>query len=199
MNLPTTFEETRALLGSHGALAEGHFKLASGRHSGHYVMKGKLVQHPRIVAELIAGAGDQLEELGGIDVVLSPAIGGIPVGQQVAHHLGCRHVFSERDADNEMVLKRGFEICPGERVLLVEDVITTGGTLGELLHFVQDRGAEVAGVYVVVNRSGSSAWNGYPVVASMEIVFPTYAEDEIPEELAAIPVTKPGTKQSGEA
>jgi orotate phosphoribosyltransferase len=198
MNLPTTFDDTVALLASHGALATGHFKLASGLHSGHYVMKGKLVQYPGIVAELIAGVADQLEALGTIDVVLSPAIGGIPVGQQVAHHLGCRHVFSERDAHNEMVLKRGFEISSGDRVLLVEDVITTGGTLGELLHFVQDQGAEVAGVYVVVNRSGSPRWNDYPVVASMEIVFPTYPEDAIPPELAAIPVTKPGTKQSGE-
>ena len=112
---------------------------------------------------------------------------------------GTAGLVTERGAENEMLLKRGFEIRPGERVLLVEDVITTGGTLGELLHFVQDRGAEVAGVYVVVNRSGSAQWNGYPVVSSMEIVFPTYPEDSIPAELAAIPVTKPGTKQSGES
>ena len=162
-------------------------------------MKGRLVQHPRIVAALIDGVGDKLEDLGQIDAVLSPAIGGIPVGQQVAQHLGCRHIFSERDADNEMVLKRGFEISAGERVLLVEDVITTGGTLGELLHFVEGQGGEVAGVYVVVNRSGSDTWQDFPVVASMEIVFPTYAPEEIPDELAAIPVTKPGTKQSGAA
>jgi len=197
MSLPTTFDETVAFLAEHGALAEGHFKLASGRHSGHYVMKGRLVQHPRLVADLIDGVGDKLDGLGKISAVLSPAIGGVPVGQQVGLHLGCRHIFSERDAANEMVLKRGFEIEPGDRVLLVEDVITTGGTLGELLHFVQDRGAEVVGVYVVVNRTGSDTWNGFPVVASMDIVFPTYDETEVPAELAAIPLTKPGTKQSG--
>lgn len=199
MDLPANFNETVAFLAKHGALAEGHFKLASGRHSGHYVMKGKLVQYPEIVADLIAGVGEQLQGLGRIDAVLSPAIGGIPVGQQVALHLGCRHIFSERDAENQMVLKRGFEILPGERVLLVEDVITTGGTLGELLHFVQGKGAEVAGVYVVVNRSGSSEWNSFPIVASMEIEFPTYTAEEVPEELAKIPLTKPGTKQAGEA
>jgi len=197
MSLPTTFDETVAFLAEHGALAEGHFKLASGRHSGHYVMKGRLVQHPRLVADLIDGVGDKLDGLGKISAVLSPAIGGVPVGQQVGLHLGCRHIFSERDAANEMVLKRGFEIEPGDRVLLVEDVITTGGTLGELLHFVQDRGAEVVGVYVVVNRTGSDTWNGFPVVASMDIVFPTYDETEVPAELAAVPLTKPGTKQSG--
>jgi len=197
MDLPTNFDDTAAFLTQFDALAEGHFKLASGRHSGHYVTKGKLVQYPRVVSELIDGVGQKLADLGKIDAVLSPAIGGVPVGQQVAHHLDCRHVFSERDSDNEMVLKRGFEIREGERILLVEDVITTGSTLGELLHFVQDQGAEVAGIYVVVNRSGSATWRDYPVVSSMEIVFPTYEESEIPAELAAIPVTKPGTKQSG--
>jgi len=194
VKLPTTFEETVSFLLEHGALEEGHFQLASGRHSGHYVMKGRLVQHAALVHEMLLQRKDALAALGPIDVVLSPAVGGIPVGQQLALVLGCRHVYSER-VDNEMVLKRGFQIEKGERIIMAEDVITTGGTLKELKEFVLGQGAELAGVFTLVNRSGKDTWETWPLVSCLDAVFPTYAPDEVPEELAKLPLVRPGTKK----
>ncbi|QQL44353.1 orotate phosphoribosyltransferase [Sulfuriroseicoccus oceanibius] len=194
-NLPTNAEETAELLKAYGALVEGHFQLASGRHSGHYVKKGQLIQYPAQLQEMINQRVDAMRELGQIDVVLSPAVGGIPVGQQVGLALNARTIYAERGADNELELKRGFSIEPGERVLMVEDVITTGGTLEELEQFVGKFGGEVAGVFVVVNRSGRDEILGHPMVSCMDIVFPTYAPDEVPAELAAIPAVRPGTKK----
>lgn len=195
MKLPTTFDDTVEFLKEYGALEEGHFQLASGRHSGHYVMKGKLVQYPRLISEMLQAKEEAFAALGPIDLVLSPAIGGIPVGQQVAEKLNCRHIYSERDNENNMILKRGFEIKKGERVLMVEDVITTGGTLGEIEHFAQDQGGEVAGVFVLVNRSGKENWESYPILSCLEVVFPTYDPSELPSELEAIEVHRPGTKK----
>lgn len=195
VSLPATTAETIEFLKHHGALEEGHFVLASGRHSAHYVKKAKLIQHPRVVQDLIEAVVPRLRALGDIDVVLSPAVGGIPVGQQVGLALGCRTIYSERDADNQLALKRGFEILPGERVLLVEDVITTGGTLVELEKFTRATGGTIAGTFVVVNRSGLTELLGRPVVSCMEIIFPTYAPDEVPSGLAALPAIRPGTKR----
>ncbi len=193
--LPESFEETVAFLKSYGALEEGHFILASGRHSGHYVKKGLLVQHPWEVARMLEQRRDTLEALGGIDVVLSPAVGGIAVGQQVGLLLHCRAVYAERGVDNAMHLKRGFEVRPGERVLLVEDVVTTGGTLGELRRFVERQGAVLAAVFALVNRSGSDSWDGVPLISCLQAVFPTFDPSDLPLELAALPAVRPGTKK----
>lgn len=195
VSLPATKAETIEFLKRHGALEEGHFVLASGRHSAHYVKKAKLIQHPRVVQDLIEAVVPALRALGPIDVVLSPAVGGIPVGQQVGLALDCRTIYAERDGDNQLVLKRGFEILPGEHVLLVEDVITTGGTLVELEKFTRAAGGKIAGTFVVVNRSGLAELLDRPVVSCMEIVFPTHAPDEVPASLAALPAIRPGTKR----
>jgi len=118
------------------------------------------------------------------------------VGQQVGLALHARTIYSERNVEtNEMELKRGFEITAGERVLMVEDVITTGGTLLELTNFITDRGGEVAGIFVMVNRSGKSEVAGIPVVSCMQVEFPIYPPDEVPDWLAEIPVVRPGTKR----
>jgi len=194
--LPTNSEETIALLKSYGAIEEGHFLLASGRHSGHYIKKGRLIQHPWELQQMIDQKVEALRALGEIDVVASPAVGGIPVGQQVGLALKARAIYAERNPDNDLELKRGFSIAKGERVLLVEDVITTGGTLEEMQAFVTDAGGEVAGVFVIVNRSGKKDILGYPLVSCMEITFPTYAPGEVPTELAAIPAVRPGTKRA---
>lgn len=194
--LPSSPEETLAFLQHYGAIEVGHFLLASGRHSGHYVQKGKFIQYPVVLQDCIQAIVPQLNALGKIDVVLSPAVGGIPVGQQVGLALECRAIYSERDAENRMILKRGFEIKPGERVLMVEDVITTGGTLRELKDFVLGQGAELAGVFTVVNRSGKNTWDQWPLVSCMAVDFPTYAPDEVPEDLAALPLVRPGTKKA---
>ncbi len=194
--LPKSSEETIELLKEYGAVEEGHFILASGNHSNYYVKKGKLVQHPFELQEMITQVVPQLRALGRIDVVLSPAMGGVPVGQQVGLALHARTIYAERNtATNQLELKRGFEIKKGERLLLVEDVITTGGTLLELSDFIREQGGEVAGVFVVVNRSGQKTVADYPVVSCMEVQFPVYAPDQVPEWLDKIPAVRPGTKK----
>lgn len=194
--LPVSPDETIELLKDYGAVEEGHFILASGNHSNYYVKKGKLVQHPFELQQMIEQRVDEMKALGQIDVVLSPAMGGVPVGQQVGLAVHARTIYAERNAEtNELELKRGFEIRPGERLLLVEDVITTGGTLLELTDFIASQGGEVAGVFVVVNRSGKEKVGDFPVVSCMEIQFPVYAPDKVPEWLQEIPAVRPGTKK----
>jgi orotate phosphoribosyltransferase len=196
--LPTSSDETIEFLKSYGALEEGHFLLASGNHSNFFVKKGKLVQHPWELQQMIDQRVEAMKGLGEIDVVLSPAMGGVPVGQQVGLGLHARTIYAERNAEsNEMELKRGFEIGAGEGVILVEDVITTGGTLLELVDFVTSQGGEIRGIFVVVNRSGKRDIGGIPVVSCMEIELPVYAPDAVPEWLEAIPVFRPGTKRVG--
>lgn len=196
--LPKSPEETIELLKDYGAVEEGHFILASGKHSAYYVKKGKLVQHPWELQRMIEQVVPRLNSLGGVDVVLSPAMGGVPVGQQVGLALHARTIYAERNAaTNQLELKRGFEIKPGERLLLVEDVITTGGTLLELTDFIESQGGVVAGVFVVVNRSGKETVGDYPVVSCMEIQFPVYEPDAVPDWLAAVPSVRPGTKRVG--
>jgi orotate phosphoribosyltransferase len=194
--LPKSPEETIELLKDYGAVEEGHFILASGKHSAFYVKKGKLVQHPWELQRMIEQVVPRLNALGGVDVVLSPAMGGVPVGQQVGLALHARTIYAERNAaTNQLELKRGFEIKPGERLLLVEDVITTGGTLLELTDFIESQGGVVAGVFVVVNRSGKETVGDYPVVSCMEVQFPVYEPDAVPDWLAAVPAVRPGTKR----
>lgn len=197
LTLPDDRDATLRFLAEYGALERGHFLLASGRHSGFYINKTRLVEWPHVVDAMIRGRLPQLGDLGRIDVVLSPAMGGVPVGQQVGLALKTKAVYAERDGANKMVLKRGFTIEPGQRVLLVEDVITTGGTLAELRGFIEGMGGAIAGVFALVNRSGAPVWQGLPLVSCLEIEFPTYAPDQVPPELAALPLTKPGTKQQG--
>lgn len=194
-SLPDSAEATIEFLLAHGALERGHFILASGRHSAFYVKKGLLVQHAALVQELIGHRRAELDALGEVDVVLSAAVGGIAPGQQLALDRGVRHIYAERDTDNQLVLKRGFALQPGERVLLIEDVTTTGGTFEELNHFVEEAGAVCLGSFVLVNRAGVDSLFGKPLVSCLKVQFPTYPADELPPELAALPAQRPGTKK----
>jgi len=183
-----------SLLKDVGALREGHFQLASGRHSAHYVQVAQLSQYPARLFPLLLNAKPELEALGEISTVFFPAIGALPVGQLLGLALEKRSIFAERNKQNDMELRRGFELHPGEKVLLAEDVITTGGTLKEIIPMVEEAGAEVMGVFCIINRSGKSTWQGHPLISLIELTFPTYAPEELPPELAAIPVDRPGTK-----
>lgn len=178
----------------HGALKEGHFVLASGLHSANYFQVACLTQHPAVLDELIRDrlAGNELS--GRVDTVLSPAVGAIAVGQQLGLAIRCRAIFAERDSENKMTLKRGFALGAGEKILLVEDVITTGGTLDELKRLTDDVRAEIAGVFSVVNRSGKDNWRGISILSVLDHAFPVFSKEDCPMCREGSPAVRPGTK-----
>ncbi len=175
-----------------GALLEGHFVLTSGRHSPSYFQCAKVLQYPQYLSMFSQKISDHFESLD-IDTVISPAMGGIVIGTDVGRVMGKRTIFAERE-NGKMTLRRGFTIKPGEKVLVVEDVITTGGSVKEVMNVVEAFGGIVMGVAVIVDRSNGSVVlhkNQFSLVP-MEVL--SYEESEIPEELAAIPTTKPGSR-----
>jgi|TARA_B110000438_G_C15790868_1_gene640628 orotate phosphoribosyltransferase len=176
------------------ALLDGHFVLTSGRHSSSYFQCAKVLQHPEYLTAFSIIIADQFESQEP-DVVISPAIGGVVLGTEVGTQLGCRTIFAERK-EGKMVIRRGFEIKHGEKVLVVEDVITTGGSVKEVMDLVEASGGNILGVGVLVDRSNGTVNlhnNQYSIV---ELDAVSYAEDKIPSELAAVPIQKPGSRYS---
>ncbi len=176
------------------ALLEGHFILTSGRHSESYFQCAKVLQHPEYLTAFSILIADEFEPIQP-DVVISPAIGGVVLGTEVGTQLGCRTIFAERK-DGKMVIRRGFEIQSGEKVLVVEDVVTTGGSVKEVMDLVEEEGGNIIGVGVLVDRSNGSAQlhpNQFSII-QMDAV--SYGENEIPEDLADIPIQKPGSRYS---
>ena len=174
------------------ALLEGHFVLTSGRHSASYFQCAKVLQHPEYLTAFSIMIADEFEDQAP-DVVISPAIGGVVLGTEVGTQLGCRTIFAERKEGN-MVIRRGFHIEKGEKVLVVEDVITTGGSVKEVMDLVEEAGGNILGVGVLVDRSNGSVTlhnNQYSIV-KLDAV--SYGEDEVPDDLAAIPIQKPGSR-----
>ena len=175
-----------------GALLEGHFLLTSGLHSPVYLQCARVLEDTRIAEELgrsLAGAArDQ-----GIEAVISPAIGGIVIGQETARGLGVRSIFAER-SEGRMTLRRGFEISPGERFLVVEDVLTTGGSLREVIDLVRSRGGVAAAAAAIVSRKPSLEL-GVPLVTLVEVTAEAYHPEECPicREGGPAPV-KPGSR-----
>ena len=184
-------EQMLDIFKSTNALLEGHFVLTSGRHSANYFQCAKVLQYPEYLTAFSIMISDEFEKIEP-DVVISPAIGGIVLGTEVGTQLGCRTIFAERK-NGEMVIRRGFEIETSERVLIVEDVITTGGSVKEVMKLVLDGGAEIVGIGVLVDRSNGVQLhkNQYSVV-KLDAV--SYGENEVPKELAAIPIQKPGSR-----
>jgi orotate phosphoribosyltransferase len=174
-----------------GALLEGHFVLRSGLHSGHYFQCAQVCQRMDAVTRLCALL---LKKYGRADfaTVLAPALGGLVLGQEVARQSNTRYLFAEK-ADDKLVLRRNFKFAPGERVLVVEDVITRGGRVQECLDLITAAGATPAGILVLVDRSEGKTSFPLPPTALLEFSFPTYEPDKLPPALAAIPVTKPGS------
>jgi orotate phosphoribosyltransferase len=175
-----------------GALLEGHFRLTSGLHSNGYMQCARVLQYPPHAEALGAALAGAVRELG-VDVVLSPALGGLIIGHEVARGLGVRALFAERQ-DGALTLRRGFSLAPNERVLIVEDVVTTGGSTRETMAVARAAGAEVVGAAAIINRGGDLDL-GVPFRALASVSFPTWPEDQIPDWLAAIPVTKPGSRK----
>ena len=179
-----------------GALLEGHFLLSSGRHSGHYLQCARVLMNPdragRLAMALAARLPRDLRQR--IDKVVSPAMGGLIIGHEMGRALGKDAIFLERPTGT-FELRRGFTIEPGEKLLMVEDVVTTGLSSREAIAAAEAEGGEVIAECALVDRSSGSADLGVPFHALIDINFPSYAEDEVPGELAAIPITKPGSRK----
>ncbi|HJT82657.1 MAG TPA: orotate phosphoribosyltransferase [Chthoniobacterales bacterium] len=186
-------EELLSLFRRTGALLDGHFILRSGLHSRQFFQCALLLQHTDIAADVCGRLADKLREYH-CDAVISPALGGIIVGQEVGRSLGKRHIFVEKDQGG-LVLRRGFKIYPGERFVIAEDVVTRGGRVQETIDIVRGYGGMVAAVGVIVDRSGGEhADFGCPFVSLVEMNVETFPADQIPADLAGIPAVKPGSK-----
>ena len=182
-----------ALFRKTGALLDGHFILRSGLHSREYFQCALLLQDTETAAKVCGWLADKLREFD-YDSVISPALGGIIVGQEVGRSLGKRHIFVEKD-EGKLVLRRGFQISPGERFIVVEDVVTRGGRVQETIDIVRNHGGVVSAVGVIVDRSGKSKPNfGCAFVGLVEMNVENFPADNLPPDLAKIPAVKPGSK-----
>jgi orotate phosphoribosyltransferase len=176
-----------------GALLEGHFRLTSGLHSPGYLQCALVLQHPQH-AETLGRAIADLSRGLSPTVVLSPALGGVVIGQEVGRALGVRAIFAERQ-DGSLALRRGFTLAPGDRVLVVEDVLTTGGSTRETIQVARAAGRQVVGAAAIVNRSGTVPQFDVPFVALLEVALPTYEPSDCPLCAKGLPVVKPGSRQ----
>ena len=186
-------EDLLALFRKTGALLDGHFVLRSGLHSRQYFQCAILLQHTDIAAKVCGWLADKLRKFD-CNTVISPALGGIIVGQEVGRSLGKRHVFVEKE-DAKLVLRRGFQISPAEKFIVVEDVVTRGGRVQETIDIVRARGGSVSAVGVIVDRSGDKKPDfGCPFVSLIEMNVETFPADNLPPDLAKIPGVKPGSR-----
>jgi orotate phosphoribosyltransferase len=186
------FEET-------GAYLRGHFRLTSGLHSGEYLQCAKVLAHPQYAERLgraLSAKIKTLSDAAAIDLVVAPAIGGIIIGHEVARALGARSLFTERDAaTNAMTLRRGFEIARAENAVIIEDVITTGGSTREVVNAVAAAGATVLAAGSIIDRSGGRADVGVPRVALETLEAVAYPPDECPLCRQGLPLVKPGSRR----
>ena len=186
-------EDLLALFRKTGALLDGHFILRSGLHSRQYFQCAILLQHTEIAAQVCGQLADKLRDFD-CDTIISPALGGIIVGQEVGRSLGKRHIFVEKE-DGKLVLRRSFQISPNERFIVVEDVVTRGGRVQETIDIVRSHGGTVSAVGVIVDRSGKAKPDfGCPFVSLIEMNVETFPADNLPPDLAKIPAVKPGSK-----
>lgn len=178
------------------ALLEGHFKLSSGRHSARYLQCARVLMDPLRAARLASALSAKIprEVRQQISKVVSPAMGGVIIGHEMGRALGVEAMFVERP-EGTFELRRGFALKPGDKVLLVEDVVTTGLSSREAIEAVRYAGGEVVAAAALVDRSGGEAEFGVPFYPLVELSIPTYADDELPPELAAIPLEKPGSRR----
>jgi orotate phosphoribosyltransferase len=174
-----------------GALLDGHFVLRSGLHSRHFFQCALVLQHSTLAAQLCNALAQKVDG-SQVDSVISPALGGIIVGQEVARAMDRRHIFAEKD-DGKLVLRRGFSIKPGERFLVAEDVVTQGGRVQETIQIVRSLGGIVSAVAVLVDRSNGVNF-GVPFHALVKMQVETFSSDKLPDDLKQIPAIKPGSK-----
>ena len=186
-------EDLLALFRKTGALLDGHFILRSGLHSRQYFQCAILLQYTDIAAQVCGQLANKLRKFD-CDTVISPALGGIIVGQEVGRSLGKRHIFVEKEG-GKLVLRRGFQILSDEKFVVVEDVVTRGGRVQETIDIVRDRGGIVVAVGVIVDRSAETKPDfGCPLVSLVEMDVETFPADNLPPDLAKIPAFKPGSR-----
>lgn len=187
-------DRTIELLKESHALLEGHFLLSSGKHSNRYVQCAKLIQKPEFCAEVAQIIAQKVKEKGlDVDLCVGPAMGGIIISYEVARALGVEAIFTERQ-DGKMTLRRGFTIEKGCKILVVEDVITTGKSSFETIEVLESLGGEVVGLASIVNRSDAEEIKGYPIAAATKVHIETWDPEDLPEELKQIPLVKPGSR-----
>lgn len=190
-----THDDVLAEFREAGALLEGHFILSSGLHSNRYLQCARVLMDPQRAARLCASLAESVRAKvkGGIDIVASPAMGGVVVGYEMGRQLGVPAIFFER-VDGKLTLRRGFTIPKGARVLMVEDIVTTGLSSRECIAGIAEEGGVTVGAACLVDRSGGKADLGVPLAALTVLDIPTYAAGQLPEALAAIPAVKPGSR-----
>ena len=188
-------EKTIELLKKSNALLEGHFILSSGKHSDKYVQCAKLIQNPKYCEEVAKIIAEKVKEAGiKVDLCVGPAMGGIIIAYEVARALGVDAIFTERE-NNEMTLRRGFEIKEGQKVIIVEDVITTGKSSFETVDVIKTHGGDVVALTSIVNRSHVDEINGLPIISAVKIEVNAWDPDDIPDDLKNIPAIKPGSRK----
>jgi len=187
-----TTDEAVALFRSTGALLEGHFVLRSGLHSRQFFQCALALQQMPLVERFGAALAARTKGLGATTVI-APAMGGLVIGQEVARQLGLRFIFAEKE-EGKLVLRRGFQIAPGERCLIVEDVVTKGGRVRETMDIVLAHGGIVTGVAMVVDRSEGTAELGVQTFSLIKLRVETFAPDRLPPDLIGVPANKPGSK-----
>lgn len=191
-------DEILKLFKENEALLEGHFILSSGLHSNRYLQSALLLQHPEVAEKCAQAIAEHFKEK--VDVVVSPAIGGLVIGQEVGRAKKCRAIFSEKNEEGKPVLRRGFKINPGEKVLVVEDVITTGLSTGEVLSLVEKEKGSIVGVGSLVNRSGSKGNEKLlrfqvPVFSLLVLDVQSWDKSECPLCKQGTPAIKPGSRK----
>jgi len=187
----TSSEKTMSLFRETGAYLKGHFKLTSGRHSNEYLQSALVLQHPANAERLGQQMAAQFPKA---DFVASPAIGGLIIGHEVARALGVRFIFAERDAAGKMTLRRGFSVTPGQTAVVVEDVVTTGGSTREVIDLLQAAGARVIGAGSIMDRSGGRVDLGVPRVALATLDVVSWPPEECPLCQQGVAVEKPGSR-----
>tara|TARA_B100000678_G_scaffold222914_1_gene190500 strand:+ start:510 stop:1091 length:582 start_codon:yes stop_codon:yes gene_type:complete len=192
-----TEEEIIGELRACDALLEGHFLLSSGRHSAHYLQCARVLMNPERAGRMAFALSQKIprEIRNQIDAVVSPAMGGLIIGHELGRALGKNAMFLERP-EGTFELRRGFALEKGAKVLMVEDVVTTGKSSMEAIEAVGREGGEVIAEAALVDRSSGTVELGVPFIPLIQLSFPTYSEDEVPEKLAKVPVTKPGSRKA---
>lgn len=190
-----TTEEVLAIFRECGALLEGHFILSSGLRSPVFLQKALVFMHPPQTEKLCRALAGAIRDAGYLDVskVVSPAVGGIIPGYETARHLGIPAIYTER-VDGRFQLRRNFSLNPGEKVIVVEDIVSTGLSIRECIEAIRALGADVVAAACVIDRSGGEADIGVPLVSLTQYKVPAYPADALPPELAAIPAVKPGSR-----